>query len=144
VLTRQEVQGLLPVLDGVPWLMAMVLYGSGLRLMECLRLRVKDIDFTRHEVLVRQGKGNKTVLSNAEGDRLTMLSAAVAPKLQAHLGGVRELHDADLAAGLWPGGPTGRHLGGEALARAVESHSKVDATSTDASQAIDPQRKWRQ
>jgi integrase len=71
--------------------MAMVLYGSGLPLMECLQLRVKNIDFNRHEVWVCQGKGNK--------DTPTMLSAAVAPKLQAHLEGVRELHDTDLAAG---------------------------------------------
>jgi integron integrase len=91
VLTRQEVEALLAALDGVPWLMAMLLYGSGLRLMECLRLRVKDIDFTRHEVLVREGKGNK--------DRVTMLSAAVVPGLRGHLEAVRRLHDADLAAG---------------------------------------------
>jgi integrase len=71
--------------------MAMLLYGSGLRIMACLRLRVKDIDFSRHEVWVRQGKRNK--------DRVTMLSSAVAPKLQGHIQGVRELHDADLAAG---------------------------------------------
>ena len=92
VLTRQEVDALLGALDGVPWLMAMLLYGSGLRLMECLRLRVKDIDFTRHEVLVREGKGNK--------DRVTMLSAAVVPGLRAHLQAVRRLHESDLAAGL--------------------------------------------
>ena len=91
VLTRQEVQSLLAVLDGVPWIMAMLLYGSGLRLMECLRLRVKDIDFTRCEIVVREGKGNK--------DRVTMLSAAVVSKLRVHLEGVRGLHAADLAAG---------------------------------------------
>jgi integrase len=59
VLTRSEVAALLAALDGVSWIMAMVLYGSGLRLMECLRLRVKDIDFMRSELLVREGKGNK-------------------------------------------------------------------------------------
>ena len=69
VLTRQEVERLLAALDGVAWIMAMLLYGSGLRLMECLRLRVKDIDFTRNEILVREGKGDK--------DRVTMLAAAV-------------------------------------------------------------------
>jgi integrase len=68
VLTRQEVQTLLATVDGVSWIMAMVLYGSGLRLMECLRLRVKDIDLSRHEVLVRAGNGNT--------DRVTMLPAA--------------------------------------------------------------------
>jgi site-specific recombinase XerD len=71
--------------------------------MECLKLRVKDIDFTRHELLVRQGKGNK--------DRVTMLSAAVAPDLKSHLEHVRKLHDADLAVGL------GRVSLPEALAR---------------------------
>jgi integron integrase len=91
VLTRQEVESLLAALDGVSWIMAMLLYGSGLRLMECLRLRVKDIEFSRHEVLVREGKGNK--------DRVTMLSSTVVPKLTAHLARVREVHASDLAAG---------------------------------------------
>ncbi|MFQ5668615.1 MAG: integron integrase, partial [Candidatus Binatia bacterium] len=92
VLTHQEVQALLATLDGVPWLMAMLLYGSGLRRMECLRLRVKDIDFTRHEIVVREGKGKK--------DRVTMLPAAVVPRLTAHLGRVRRRHAVDLAAGV--------------------------------------------
>jgi len=56
VLTRGEVEALLVRLDGVPWIVAVLLYGSGLRLMECLRLRVKDIDFTRGEILVREGR----------------------------------------------------------------------------------------
>jgi integron integrase len=103
VLTRQEVQSLLAVFDGVPWIMAVLLYGSGLRLMECLRLRVKDIEFSRQEVVVREGKGDK--------DRVSMLPAAVVPKLKAHLEGVRRLHAADLAAGL------GRVLLPDALAR---------------------------
>ena len=59
VLERQEVDALLAELDGVSWITAMLLYGAGLRLMECLRLRVKDIDFTRNEILLREGKGNK-------------------------------------------------------------------------------------
>ena len=65
---------LLAALDGVAWLMAMLLYGAGLRLMECLRLRVKDVDFSRNEIVVREGKGNK--------DRVTMLPGALQVPLQ--------------------------------------------------------------
>ena len=92
VLTRAEVEALLAALDGVPWVMAMLLYGSGLRLMECLRLRVKDIDFTRNEILVREGKGNK--------DRVTMLASGVKDALLRHLDRVHRLHERDLKAGL--------------------------------------------
>ena len=60
VLTRQEVRSILASLDGSDWLMAMLLYGAGLRLMECLRLRVKDIDFTSNQIVVRAGKGTRT------------------------------------------------------------------------------------
>jgi integrase len=86
------VEALLAVLDGVPWLMAMLLYGSGLRLTECLRLRVKDIDFTRNEILVRQGKGDK--------GRVTMLPAAVKEPLLRRPKHVQRLHARDLKAGL--------------------------------------------
>ena len=103
VLTRAEVQTLLAALDGVAWIMAMLLYGAGLRLMECLRLRVKDIEFSRNEIVVREGKGDK--------DRVTMLPAAVVSKLKAHLERVRRLHAGDLAAGF------GRVLLPAALAR---------------------------
>jgi len=82
---------LLAALDGVSWIMAMLLYGSGLRVMECLQLRIKDITFTRNEIVVREGKGNK--------DRMTMLPAAVTEPLLAHLGAVRRLHERDLKAG---------------------------------------------
>jgi integron integrase len=92
VLTRPEVEALLAALDGVVWIMAMLLYGSGLRLMECLRLRVKDVDFTRSEILVREGKGSK--------DRVTMLPGAVKDALTRHLARVRRLHDRDLKVGL--------------------------------------------
>ncbi len=82
---------MLAAIDGVSWIMGMLLYGSGLRLLECLRLRVQDVDFGRAELLVRGGKGDK--------DRVTMLPSAVVPRLSAHLERVRKLHAADLAAG---------------------------------------------
>lgn len=69
VLTQEEVQRVLRGLSGTPWVMAMLLYGAGLRLMECCRLRVKDIDFARNQIVVRGGKGDK--------DRYTVLPAAV-------------------------------------------------------------------
>jgi integron integrase len=68
-----------------------MLYGTGLRIMECLRLRVKDVDFERGEILVRDGKGFK--------DRVTMLPSSLAPALREHLARVAELHRQDLAAG---------------------------------------------
>jgi len=92
VLNRAEVDALLSRLDGVPWLMAMLLYGAGLRLRECLRLRVKDIDFERNEILVREGKGDR--------DRVTMLPAVVNERLQRHLARVCRLHARDLRHGL--------------------------------------------
>jgi integron integrase len=91
VLVRDDVEALLAALDGVPWIIAMLLYGSGLRLMECLRLRVKDLDLARKEILVRDGKGAR--------DRVTMLATAVVPRLQMHLARVREVHRTDLCAG---------------------------------------------
>jgi integron integrase len=88
VLSRTEVRALLNHLHNEKWLMATILYGTGLRLMECLRLRVKDIDFDRNQITVREGKGNK--------DRLTMLPAAVKEPLARHLECVREQHKRDL------------------------------------------------
>ena len=92
VLTRDEVQALLVRLEGTSWLIANLLYGTGLRIMEALRLRVKDVDFARREVLVRDGKGFK--------DRVTMLPAALVAPLQAHLQRIEALHRQDLAAGV--------------------------------------------
>jgi integron integrase len=92
VLTRSEVETLLQRMSGTPGLIARLVYGGGLRIQEALRLRVKDVDFERGEVLVREGKGFK--------DRVTMLPAAVADDLAAHLRRVRALHEDDLAAGL--------------------------------------------
>jgi integron integrase len=91
VLNKPEVQTLLNRLDGTMWLIGSLLYGSGLRVMECLRLRVKDIDFVKREILVREGKGFK--------DRVTMLPAALIEPLKQHLLKVKQLHDEDLAAG---------------------------------------------
>ena len=91
VLTRDEVHAVLSRLSGTHWLIASLLYGAGLRLMEALRLRVKDVEFSRKEILVRDGKGFK--------DRVTMLPAALAAPLTDHLKRVKALHEQDLAAG---------------------------------------------
>jgi integron integrase len=91
VLTREEVRRVIEQLDGTFALMARFLYGSGLRLLECLRLRVKDIDFGRGEITVRQGKGDK--------DRRTMLPATVRADLSDHLRLVRLQHERDLSRG---------------------------------------------
>ena len=91
VLSREEVVALLKQLTGTERLIVMVLYGSGVRLEECLDLRVKDLDFDRHQIIVRQGKGQK--------DRVTMLPAAVREMLTGHLTDVRRLHGEDLARG---------------------------------------------
>jgi integrase len=91
VLTREEVQAVLAHLDGVQWIMAMLLYGAGLRLMECVRLRVKDLDFDSRHITVREGKGQK--------DRVTMLPKVVHLPLQRHLDTVRVLPPHDLADG---------------------------------------------
>ncbi|MER2600465.1 MAG: integron integrase [Caldilineales bacterium] len=91
VLTKDEVQRLLSKMSGVPKLMSQLLYGSGMRLSECTRLRVKDIDFVRHEILVHDAKGMK--------DRVTMLPASLVAPLQDHLAQVKLLHERDLAKG---------------------------------------------
>jgi len=91
VLTRDEVRALLSHLDGTPYLVAGILYGGGLRLMEALRLRIKDVDFDSGQVTVRRGKGGK--------DRLTVLPTALAPRLRSHLVRVKSLHEQDLEGG---------------------------------------------
>jgi integron integrase len=85
VLNRGEVRALLSQLQGVPWLLANLLYGSGLRLMEGMRLRVKDLALERGELIVREGKGGK--------DRVTMLPAALEIPLRAHLGRLRSWYE---------------------------------------------------
>ena len=91
VLTRDEVKALLAQLAGDKWLMASLMYGAGLRLMECLRLRVQDIDFASNEIMVRDGKGAK--------DRITMLPESLKQPLSDHLKNVKRIHDKDLADG---------------------------------------------
>ena len=91
VFTREEVRAVLARLEGEKWLMASLLYGSGLRLMECLRLRVKDVDFGQCHIVVRDGKGRK--------DRVTLLPGSLAPTLRAQVGRVGEVHRQELARG---------------------------------------------
>lgn len=87
VLSVNEVHRLIASLDGVYSLMARLIYGTGMRLMECVTLRVKDVDFDRLEVMVRQGKGRK--------DRVTMLPESLVPELQVHLKKVQVLFNMD-------------------------------------------------
>ncbi|MBI5100102.1 MAG: integron integrase [Nitrospirae bacterium] len=99
VLTRDEVNRLLNNLTGTYALMAGLLYGSGLRLMECIRLRIKDVDFEQKQILVREGKGQK--------DRVTMLPKSFLNPLREHIARVKELHEKDLSEGygevyIWP------------------------------------------
>ncbi len=91
VFTVEEVQSILDQLDGNNFLMASLLYGSGLRLMECLRLRVKDLDFDRLALVIREAKGNK--------DRITILPSTLVELLQAHLVQVKAWHQRDLELG---------------------------------------------
>lgn len=92
VLSREETARLLAVLDGQPWLMAALLYGTGMRLMECMRLRVKDVDFARNEIVVRDGKGGK--------DRRVPLPQRLREALAAAVERARVLHVHDVAQGV--------------------------------------------
>jgi integron integrase len=91
VLRRTEIKSILSHLQGTPRLMVLLLYGSGLRLMECVRLRVQDIDFETNQITVRSGKGGK--------DRMTVLPTVVKDDLARHLELVRRHHEKDLADG---------------------------------------------
>jgi integron integrase len=91
VLTSEEVRRILSHLTGAIWLIVALLYGAGLRLQECLELRVKDLDLERHEILVRRGKGQK--------DRRTMLPAGAVGRLRTHLDLVKQRHEQDLKDG---------------------------------------------
>ena len=92
VLTRDEVARVLGQMTGVHALMARLQYGTGMRLMECLRLRIKDVELERREIVIREGKGAK--------DRVTMLPATLVEPLRRHIAVVRELHERDRAAGV--------------------------------------------
>ena len=91
VFTREEAKKIIERLEGTKWLMVSLLYGCGLRLMECLRLRVKDIDFTYNQITIRDTKGNE--------DRVTMLPVSLKEPLKRHLQRVRALHEQDLKEG---------------------------------------------
>ena len=91
VLSREEIGAILKQVTGTMRLIVMLLYGTGVRIEECVDLRVKDLDFDRHQIVVRQGKGRK--------DRVTMLPSAAREALRGHLADVRRIHEADLARG---------------------------------------------
>jgi integron integrase len=91
VLTRDEVRAVLAELRGTSWLIVALLYGSGLRLMECLELRVKDLDLERRQIVLRRAKGQK--------DRITVLPESIRLRLLEHLDAVRRVHTTDLARG---------------------------------------------
>jgi integron integrase len=102
VLTRQEVRAIIQEMEGVEQIMATLLYGAGLRLMECLRLRVQEIDFGSNQITVRAGKGDK--------DRVTMLPTSVVEPLRRHLEKVKSLYQQDFERG----------IGGASLPHALE------------------------
>ena len=91
VLTRAEIRTVLERLEGVPRLMALLLYGAGLRLLECCRLRIKDVDFAVSQITIRDGKGGK--------DRMTMMPSVMRDELAKHIVRVRALHQRDLRRG---------------------------------------------
>lgn len=91
VLTRDEVRHLLAQMTGTHWLIASLLYGTGMRVQECLHLRVKDLEFERGEIIVRDGKGSK--------DRVTVLPQLLVPQIQTHLDHVKALFEADRREG---------------------------------------------
>ncbi len=109
VLTRDEVRAVLSGLGGAPRLAATLMYGAGLRLLECCSLRIMDVDFARRQITVRRGKGDK--------DRATVLPATMDRPLRAHLERVREAHRADVAAGAgWVALPAGVSVSGTSTA----------------------------
>jgi integrase len=91
VFTKTEVKKVIKQLAGVKWIMVNLLYGAGLRLLECLRLRVQDIDFEYNQIIIRDAKGQK--------DRVTVLPEIVKEALRKHLEKVKHLHEKDLEQG---------------------------------------------
>ena len=91
VLTKTEVESVLSSLEGVNWMAGHILYGAGLRIMECVRLRVKDIDFEMNQITVRNGKGKK--------DRRTVMPNVIKDVLTRHLLKVKAIHKSDLSSG---------------------------------------------
>ncbi|MBI2759146.1 MAG: integron integrase [Chloroflexi bacterium] len=91
VLSKTEAKSVIEKMDGVYRMMAQIMYGSGLRLMECIRLRVKDLDFANHQIIVRDGKG--------ENDRVTMFPDSLLEPLRLHLKQTKATHEQDLLAG---------------------------------------------
>jgi len=126
VLTPDEVQRLIGGLRGTHRLLAALLYGTGMRIMEGLRLRVKDVDFGRNEIVIRDGKGAK--------DRITMLPATVVQPLRRHLAAVRQLHGNDLEEGfgaVWLPGALARKYPGAAREWAWQYIFPADRRSAD-------------
>jgi integrase len=115
VLSRDEVAVVMGQLGGTIWIMVALLYGSGLRLSECLALRVKDLDFDRRQLVIRRGKGQK--------DRLTMLPTKVKTALEQHLAIVRQQHARDLERGV------GRVVLPFALERSIPTRASTGAGS---------------
>jgi integron integrase len=110
VMTKDEVKAVLSNLTGDKWIIACLMYGAGLRLMECLRLRVQDLDFSKSQIIVRSGKGDK--------DRVTMFPESVKKSLAEHLSKVKKIHESDITNGF------GRVLLPDALARKYPNASK--------------------
>jgi site-specific recombinase XerD len=133
VFTAEETQALLAQLSGTPHLMAGLLYGAGLRLMECVRLRVKDVDFAYQQITVRDGKGAQ--------DRVTMLPQSLQESLQRHLVKFRDpsvgkwLRHSDRAGAAWPQGRSHHH---DLHARAATGWKR----GAKSSRSIGPETNW--
>ena len=91
VFSKSEIRKIINQLEGRNWLMGQLMYGAGLRVMECVRLRIKDVDFGYRQIVVRDGKGGK--------DRITMLPDLVTDNLKRHLEKAKDIHEIDLKAG---------------------------------------------